>query len=150
MNPTRRAIPRITMIVFREAIRPVAGSAVASRVPETLMPITRTTKNATIPTIARIHVDAIDLSSVPGRGPLRSAAFPLSEPSVLRRAGRRQMADTFDEPAQELLGVGVGRDIDVRGASPDAPPVRDGLAGGERPRPLDVDGDRPRRHERAV
>src|SRR3954452_5572327 len=138
------------MIVFRDAISPVAGLAVASSVPETLIPITRTTKNATIPTSARVQVDAIDLSSVPAvRTALVGGAPPL-EPSVLRRAGGRQTPDALHEAAQELVGVGVGRDIDVRRASPDASPVRDGLAGGQPPGKLDVDGDGLRRHERPV
>ena len=55
MNATSKAMPSRTMSVFWPAIRPVVGSFVRSSGPMTFRPTTITTKNATMPTSARIQ-----------------------------------------------------------------------------------------------
>src|SRR5689334_10297285 len=118
------------MIVFWAAISPVFGSAVASSVPVTLRPTTRTTKNATTPTSARVQVDAMQWFLLADRRPPPDRRNP-SRGSVLRPDGRRQASDALDEAAQELLGIRFDRHVDVRRPAPDAAPVGHGLARGQ-------------------
>src|SRR3954454_5053851 len=113
MNPTSTASPNTMISVFRPTMRPVLSSTVVSIAPAATTPRTRTMRNATIPTIARVQVPVITSPPFPAATAITDAGGSPSGGSVLRRARRRQTADPLHEPAQELVRIGLTGDVDV-------------------------------------
>src|SRR5215210_1047465 len=148
MSPTTRATARIAITVLKPTGTPVFGSGVRSIEPATLIPITRTTTTATTPTSARTHADAMRTSCHTRADTWQPGLPPPC--SVLRRAGRRQASDAFDEAPEELVRVGLDRHVHIRLSAPHAAPVRHGLAGREHAADLDIDRDGLRPNERRV